>query len=161
PPVGLQGLIGRVRQVDIDMRAFVHEFGHARYGLDDEYANDDTSACPESERSAVAQYPNCSTDETGLRWQTLVPELYARGTLSIVEGGSGYAKKVWRARFGEHDHCRMKQTRTMDFCEICQAVIRRSNKKPVPFHEPQWVAPNPARTNVITLDPVTTKTDED
>ncbi len=138
--------VGRVRQVDLDMRAFVHEFGHARFGLDDEYSNDPDEALPDSEKGAVAQFPNDTTDPSGSRWKSLVPDLYdASGKIKqIFEGGSGYGKGVWRA----YKNCRMNQSRSQDFCPVCKAIIRASIHDGEPLPAPVWVQPASANGKV-------------
>lgn len=131
--------IGRVRQVDLDVRAFVHEFGHARFGLDDEYWNEEDSVIPASEKGAVAQYPNTTTDPSGEKWRKLVPGLFSSSgkIKSIVEGGSGYAKGVWHAE----KNCRMNQTRNQYFCSVCEASIRNWPNDKGSLPKPSWVAP--------------------
>ncbi|HZU98374.1 MAG TPA: M64 family metallopeptidase [Planctomycetota bacterium] len=141
--------IGRVRQVDIDMRAFVHEFGHARFGLDDEYANDPDEVIPEKEKAGVAQFPNSSIDPTGARWKKLVPELFdGSGKIKqIFEGGSGYGKGVWHA-----SHlCRMNQSRTEDFCPVCKAIIRGSIHDGELLPAPAWVSVKDAKDGSVAL----------
>lgn len=130
---------GRVHQVDDDMRAFVHEFGHAAYGLDDEYSNNSTDHIPDEGIAGVAEFPNCTTDPTGARWRAIVPELYdAQGKIrQIFEGGSGFAKGVWHA----FKLCRMNQSRTEDFCPVCQAAIRGSRHRDVPLPAPSLTSP--------------------
>lgn len=133
--------VGRVHQVDIDMRAFVHEFGHARFGLDDEYANDRNEPLPASEKAGVAQFPNNTRDRESIRWRTSVPELYdATGKLKqpLIEGGSGYGKNVWHA----FHLCRMNQSRTEDFCPVCKAAIRASLRDGKPLPAPRWAMPS-------------------
>lgn len=132
--------VGRVLQVDLDMRAFVHEFGHARFGLDDEYANDPDQALPANERNGVAQFPNNTIDPSGARWRNVVPELFDEsGKLKqpLIEGGSGYGKKVWHA----YKLCRMNQSRSEDFCPVCKAAIRGSVMDGKPLAAPVWLAP--------------------
>ncbi|MEZ0230489.1 MAG: M64 family metallopeptidase [Planctomycetota bacterium] len=131
--------IGRVRQVDLDMRAFVHEFGHARFGLDDEYANDPDSTIPAKEKGWVAQYPNTTTDPSGKKWLAKCPELFkSDGTIkTIQEGGSGYAKGVWHSE----RNCRMNQTRNQYFCTVCEASIRNWPKDKGRLPMPKWTAP--------------------
>ena len=165
--------IGRVRQVDIDMKAFVHEFGHARFGLDDEYSNDDTSVVKPGTDDAfgVAQFPNCTTDPTGARWKD-IPEVFAHGPDAgvytqaqdtfatpthhplnapdhkLIEGGSGMAKGVWHA----FRLCRMDQSRTENFCPVCIHAILQANKKDPP--EPRWNdAVTPKEGETVSLDP--------
>jgi hypothetical protein len=145
--------IGRVRQVDIDMDAFVHEFGHARFGLDDEYANDDTTAVGPDDAKGIAQFPNCTTDPTGARWKD-IPEVWKNGKLftdakdpvgvainapdhKLIEGGSGLAKGVWHA----FRRCRMNQSLKENFCPVCIHAIQQANKKAPPA--PAWVDPTP------------------
>jgi hypothetical protein len=139
--------VGRVRQVSIDMRAFVHEFGHARFGLDDEYSDFDAddsspaaSVTPES-AAALAQFPNCTVDPTGARWRSLAPSLFeASGKIAHIEkGGSGLSSGVWHATA----KCRMNQSRSQDFCPVCKAVILGANHALVP---PDWVTPAPHST---------------
>jgi hypothetical protein len=128
--------IGRILQSDGDMRSFVHEFGHAGYGLGDEYANEPTSELPDGKQDEVAQYPNITTDPTGLRWRELLPDLFANGKIKeIHEGGDTYAKGVWHP----FRKCRMNQTRTEPFCPVCQAIILGSNKKTAPLPTPTEV----------------------
>lgn len=143
--------VGRVRQVSIDMRAFVHEFGHARFGLDDEYSNFDkedaspnASVVPET-AGAVAQFPNCTVDPSGARWRMLAPQLFdAKGKIKHIEkGGSGYSKGVWHAEA----KCRMNQSRNQEFCSVCKAVILGSTG---PLSPPEWV--KPASKSTVTPD---------
>ena len=129
--------IGRILQNDGDMRSFVHEFGHAGYGLGDEYANEPTSELPEGKQDEVAQYPNITTDPSGQRWRDLVPDLYANGKIKeIHDGGDTYARGVWHP----YRKCRMNQTRTEPFCPVCDAIIRRSGEKAGPLPTPTAVS---------------------
>jgi hypothetical protein len=149
--------VGRVHQVDIDMRAFVHEFGHARFGLDDEYANDPTEALPADQKAGVAQFPNNTIERDSLRWETAVPELYQNGKLKapLIEGGSGYGKDVWHA----FHLCRMNQSRTEDFCPVCKSAIRASLLDGKPLAAPVWVDPSSKDGTVkVTVEKDGTKT---
>lgn len=106
----LPGDGGRLRLPSHDPEAFVHELGHALFGLGDEY-EDDPGAIPDDERWQIAETPNLSVDPTGARWARVVP--------TALEGGGYYAKGVYRPEA----RCRMRETRSQRFCAVCVDVI--------------------------------------
>lgn len=117
----------RIRITTNDTEAFLHELGHALYGLSDEYEEYE-GAPPADQRWEVAACPNLTLEPTGARWHDVVPTAF--------EGGGMWTKGVWRPE----RHCRMRESRSEPFCAVCQDVIRGAGKvKPPPT--PAWVRP--------------------
>ena len=109
---------GRVRQPSGDPEAFIHELGHALFGLGDEYGEYPERIPPDSEWE-VALTPNLSVDPSGARW--------AHVTDSVFEGGGYYERGVYRAERS----CRMRESRSRPFCAVCQAAIAAAPGAPV------------------------------
>lgn len=105
---------GRVRITTLDTEAFIHEVGHAAYGLGDEYDELDEEI-PADEKWDVALTPNLTCDSSGARWRHII-------STPPFEGGAAYARGVWRPE----KHCRMRESRSQDFCAVCMASIRGS-----------------------------------
>lgn len=102
---------GRVRMTTEDSEVFVHELGHAAYGLGDEYPEYD-GEIPPDERWEVAICPNITCDPTGARWKSIVPT-------PPIEGAGYYERGVYRPK----KHCRMNESRSKNFCPVCAAAI--------------------------------------
>lgn len=117
----------RVRITVNDAEAFLHEVGHALYGLADEYEEFE-GAPPEDQRWEVAVCPNLTLEPTGSRWHDVVR--------SAFEGGGMWSQGVWRPE----RRCRMRETRSEAFCAVCEDVIRGAGdvKRPP---APTWVRP--------------------
>jgi len=101
----------RVRQPTIDPDAFVHELGHALFGLGDEYGEYE-GALPSSAHWEIALTPNLTTDPSGARWKHIID--------SVVEGGGYYSIGVYRPE----EKCRMRESRSEKFCAVCAHSIR-------------------------------------
>ncbi|MCA8925962.1 MAG: hypothetical protein KDD82_29420 [Planctomycetes bacterium] len=101
----------RARMPTIDPDAFVHELGHALFGLGDEYGEYD-GALPASGHWEIALTPNLTTDPSGARWRHIVD--------SVFEGGGYYATGVYRPE----QACRMRESREAKFCAVCAHTIR-------------------------------------
>lgn len=118
----------RVRITTQDTEAFIHELGHALYGLSDEY--DEYPGAPSDDaRWEVAVSPNLTLDRTGSRWSGIM-------STPPVEGGGMWTKGVWRPQA----HCRMRESRSELFCPVCEDVIRKSGVVRRP-PAPTWVRP--------------------
>lgn len=118
---------GRILLPSHDTEAFIHELGHALIGLGDEYWTEEVEI-PEESKWEVSLSPNLSTDETGARWKHILP--------TVFEGGSYYKYGVYRGA----KNCRMKQTRSRNFCAVCLHSINESAtmKTPKPA---AWITP--------------------
>lgn len=95
----------------IDTEAFIHELGHALYGLGDEYSDFDAEV-PAKDRKDVAAAPNLTLEPSNARWRHLLDA-------APVEGGGYYARGVWRPERS----CRMRESRERLFCAVCEATI--------------------------------------
>lgn len=133
----------RVRIPALDPEAFIHELGHALFGLGDEYGEYD-GAIPDDARWEIAQTPNLTTDPTGSRW--------AHITDTVIEGGGYYDKGVYRPA----KDCRMRASRSKPFCKVCTYTIlhwgehhtaatpvltqadREGGKLQVAWRKPKW-----------------------
>ena len=109
----------RIRQPRQDPEAFVHELGHALFGLGDEYGEYD-GAIPDDVRWEIALTPNLTTDASGARWAAVTSKVY--------EGGGYYAEGVYRPA----KNCRMRASRSRPFCAVCRAAIRGMRELGVP-----------------------------
>lgn len=118
----------RVRITTQDTEAFIHEVGHALYGLSDEY-DEYPGAPPEDQRWEVAVSPNLTLDPSGSRWSGLM-------STPPVEGGGMWTQGVWRPQ----THCRMRESRSQLFCPVCVDVIRNAGSARRP-PAPTWVRP--------------------
>jgi hypothetical protein len=126
----------RIRITTKDTEAFIHEVGHALYGLSDEY--DEFAGTPSAaERWEIAVSPNLTLERTGSRWSDLL------GT-PPVEGGGTWKKGVWRPQA----HCRMRESRSELFCPVCVDVIERAPSVRRP-PAPTWVRPTANETVVL------------
>lgn len=126
----------RIRITTKDTEAFIHEVGHALYGLSDEYA-EYAGAPPADQRWEVAVSPNLTLDRAGSRWRDLVPT-------PPVEGGGMWTEGVWRPQ----THCRMRESRSRLFCPVCEDVIRSAGSARRP-PAPTWVRPTADETVVL------------
>lgn len=127
----------RIRTTTLDPEAFLHELGHALYGLGDEY-EEYPGAPPEDERWEVAVCPNLTLERTGRRWKDIVDTAY--------EGGGMWKEGVWRPE----RRCRMRESRADAFCLVCQDVIRGGREADAPG-APEWT--RPADDAVVFLPP--------
>lgn len=117
----------RIRITANDTEAFLHEVGHALYGLSDEYEEYEGAPPPE-DRWEIAICPNLTLEPSGSRWSRIVPTAF--------EGGGLWSEGVWRPE----RRCRMRESRSQDFCAVCQDVIRGAAEVRVP-PAPTWVRP--------------------
>lgn len=129
----------RVRITTKDTESFIHEVGHAIYGLSDEYAEFD-GAPSAAERWEVAVSPNLTLDRTGARWSDIM-------STPPVEGGGTWRQGVWRPQ----KHCRMNESRSELFCPVCEHVIRGAGAVRRP-RAPAWVRPTANSTVVLEAD---------
>lgn len=119
---------GRVRLTSEDTEVFVHEVGHAAFGLGDEYSEYE-GEIPADERWEVALCPNLTCEPTGARWKHILPT-------PPVEGGGYYQRGVWRPK----KSCRMNESRSRNFCPVCEAAIRGFDAAEAP-RAPRFTSP--------------------
>jgi len=106
----LKGFGSRVRIPRGWSNVFVHELGHALFGLGDEYGIH-PEAIPKDEAAQIGLMPNLTTDPRGLRWRAI--------TRSVIEGGATYERGVYHAE----PHCRMNEQTSQSFCSVCRHAI--------------------------------------
>jgi hypothetical protein len=109
----------RVRAERDDPECFIHELGHALFGLLDEYGDDHDGSPPAELSQWIDQNaPNLSVHPDRTKWSSIV-------STPPIEGGCGYKKGVWRAE----RRCMMNDG-TSDFCRVCKSVI--ASRRPSP-----------------------------
>jgi hypothetical protein len=100
-----------------DAAVLTHEFGHAVFGLADEYVDSEEARFePDYAHLTLEplfQFPNVSTDPTGAKWAGLVD--------GAEPGGLRYGRGVYHPT----EACRMGSSSDGDFCPVCQAAIDR------------------------------------
>lgn len=135
PNADIPGDGGRIRITTVDTEAFIHEVGHASYGLGDEYDELD-GEIPEEEKFDIALTPNLTCDPSGARWRHILAD-------PPVQGGGTWQRGVWRPQ----KHCRMLESRSRNFCAVCAAAIRGTFAAPLPAN-PTITAPSEGATIV-------------
>lgn len=128
PNADIPGQGARIRITPEDTEAFVHEVGHASFALGDEY-DEFPGEIPAAEKPEIALTPNLSCAPDGARWKHLL-------STAPIEGGGTYQRGVWRPEA----HCRMKESRSRDFCTVCAAAIRATPGARAP-RSPRLTAP--------------------
>lgn len=130
PNADIPGDGARIRITPQDTEAFVHEVGHAAFALGDEY-DEFPGEIPAAERPEIALTPNLTCTPDGARWRHVL-------STPPIEGGGTYQRGVWRPE----PHCRMKESRSRDFCTVCAAAIRGTPGARPP-RAPRLTAPEP------------------
>ncbi len=106
---------GRVRistnDVDPHNGVFVHELGHAIFGLGDEYGGFGGCATEAGvTEHHLATYPNLSTNPSGAKWAHIHDGAH--------EGGRGFSECIYHPT----GRCKM-QSYGDEFCSVCQHAI--------------------------------------